>query len=151
MTEPEQLHGSWLLTRWDYTVDGTFRGFPMGEDAKGQIMYAADGNMSAILMHNNRPRSQASQFHQATAAEREIAALGYVSYGGTWVLSDDTVTHHVAFALFPNWIGTDLVRTVTWEGERLVLTGLPETSTSGKQVVNRLFWERAPTHKGTLR
>ena len=151
MTEPEQLHGCWLLTRWDYTVDGTFRGFPMGEDAKGQIMYAADGHMSAILMHADRPRSQASQFHQSSAGEREVAALGYVSYGGTWVLSDETVTHQVAFALFPNWIGTDLVRTVAWEGARLVLTGLPETSPSGKVVINRLFWERAPAHGGILR
>lgn len=142
MTAPEHLHGGWTLTRWDYTVDGTFRGYPMGEDAKGQIIYSADGNMSAILMMADRPRSKASQFHQASREERELAALGYVSYGGTWMLADETVTHQVAYALFPNWIGTDLVRTVTWEGERLVLTSIPEPSTTGKVIVNRLYWER---------
>ncbi len=143
MTAPEQLHGAWHLTRWDYTVDNAFRGYPMGEDAKGQIIYSSDGNMSAILMLADRPRSEASQFHQASAEEREIAALGYVSYGGRWVLVDETVTHQVAFALFPNWIGTELVRTVTWEDERLVLTSVPEQSSSGKVIVNRLYWERA--------
>jgi hypothetical protein len=144
VTAPQQLHGAWRLTRWDYTVDGEFRGYPMGKDAQGQIIYSTDGGMSAILMMANRPRSQARQFHQATPEEREAAALGYVSYGGTWVLWEETVSHHVAFALFPNWIGTDLIRTVTWEGETLVLTSLPESSTSGRVVVNRLFWERTP-------
>jgi len=143
VTKREQLLGSWHLTRWDYTVDGEFRGFPMGEDAKGQIIYADDGHMSAILMLAERPRSEATQFHQASPAEREIAALGYVSYGGSWELSDETVTHQVAFALFPNWIGTDLVRTVSWEGDQLVLTALPEITTTGKTVVNRLYWTRA--------
>ena len=142
MTDPEQLHGSWHLTRWDYTVDGTFSGFPMGEDAKGQIIYSPDGHMSAILMMADRPRSQANQFHQASPEERELAALGYVSYGGAWELSDETVTHRVAFALFPNWIGTDLIRVVSWDGDQLVLTALPETTTTGKTVVNRLFWTR---------
>ncbi|HEX2576221.1 MAG TPA: lipocalin-like domain-containing protein [Aquihabitans sp.] len=145
MTEPEQLHGTWRLTRWDSAVDGTFRGYPMGEDARGQIIYSTDGNMSAILMMADRPRSEAAQFHQASPEEREIAALGYVSYGGTWTLADETVVHRVEFALFPNWIGTDLVRTVDWQGDELVLTSIPETTSSGKVVVNRLVWERAPT------
>ena len=142
MTTPTDLHGTWALSRWDYTVDGSPRGYPMGEDARGQIIYGPDGHMSAILMHPDRPRSAASQFHQASPEEREVAALGYVSYGGTWELADEVVTHHVAYALFPNWIGTDLVRTVSWEGDTLVLTALPETSSSGKVVVNRLFWVR---------
>jgi hypothetical protein len=143
MTEAAELHGTWTLTRWDSTVDGEHRGFPMGADAQGQIIYGADGHMSAILMQRDRPRSSAAQFHQATAEERELAALGYVSYGGTWDLASDVVAHHVAYALFPNWVGTDLVREVSWQGDDLVLTALPETTSSGRTVVNRLFWTRA--------
>lgn len=142
MTSAAELHGPWTLTRWDYTVDGEPRGFPMGQDAQGQIIYGPEGHMSAILMQSDRPRSAAGQFHQATAEERELAALGYVSYGGEWDLADDVVTHHVAYALFPNWIGTDLVREVSWQAGNLVLTALPETTSSGKVVVNRLFWTR---------
>ena len=146
MTEPSDLHGGWRLTRWDYTIDGEFRGYSMGEDAKGQIIYTPDGNRSAILSQADRPPVDAVAFHQATVEERNRAALSYVSYGGTWELSDEVVTHHVEFALFPNWIGTDLVREVSWDGDSLVLTGVPETSASGKVVVNRLFWERAAKH-----
>jgi len=143
MTTVSDLFGTWLLTQWDLTIDGAPRGYPMGEDAQGQIIYGADGYMSAILMMRNRPRSEAPQFHQASPQERDIAALGYISYGGTWELRGNLVVHHVAFALFPNWIGTDLVREVSWKGADLLLTALPEVSRSGKTVVNRLFWRRA--------
>ncbi len=143
MTTPEDLHGCWHLTRWVYSVDGTPRGDAMGPDAKGQIIYSPDGHMSAILTRNNRAPLHAGTWPQATPEERETAALGYVSYAGSWDLADEVVSHHVAFALFPNWIGTDLVREVSWEGKTLVLTGLPETTTTGKTVVNRLTWERA--------
>jgi hypothetical protein len=144
VTEPSELHGTWHLTRWDYTVDGEFRGYAMGEDSKGQIIYSPDGHMSAILSRADRPQVDATAFHQAAVEERDEAALSYVSYGGRWELADEVVTHQVAFALFPNWVGTDLIREVNWEGDTLVLTGVPETSAGGRTVVNRLFWERAP-------
>jgi hypothetical protein len=143
MITTAEIEGTWTLARWEYTVDGEPRGCPMGEDAQGQLIYGSDGHMCATLMMRDRPRSAAAQFHQATPEERDLAALGYVSYGGVWELADDVVTHHVGYALFPNWIGTDLVRQVSWKGDELVLTALPETTRSGKVVVNRLYWVRA--------
>jgi hypothetical protein len=143
VTAATDLVGSWTLTRWDYTVDGEPRGFPMGEHARGQILYTPEGWMSAILMQADRPPFEAAQFHQGAAEERELAALTYVSYGGTYDVRDGRVHHHVQFSLFPNWIGTDLVREVSWQGDDLVLTALPETTRTGKTVVNRLFWRRA--------
>lgn len=143
MTKPEDLHGGWVLTRWDYTVDGEHRGYAMGEDADGQLLYTPDGQVSAILSRHGRPQLDALMWHQATEEERDEAALGYVSYGGTWELADEVVTHHLHYALFPNSIGTDFVRDVSWDGDQLVLTTAPETTTTGKSVVNRLFWQRA--------
>jgi hypothetical protein len=141
--DASELVGGWLLERWDYAVDGEPRGYPMGEDAVGQILYTSDGRMSAVLSMASRPRLTGDQFHKAPAEEREVAALTYVSYGGTYDVVDDVVTHHVEFSLFPNWVGTDLVRQISYDGELLVLTGEPETSSTGKTVVNRLFWRRA--------
>jgi hypothetical protein len=143
MTTMNDLYGTWMLARWDFTVDGVSRGYPMGEDAQGQIIYGADGHMSAILMMRDRPRSEAPQFHQASPEERDRASLGFISYGGAWELRGNLVVHHVAFALFPNWIGTELVREVSWDGANLVLTAQPEVSRTGKTIVNRLFWRRA--------
>jgi hypothetical protein len=135
--------GGWHLARWDYTVDGEFRGFPMGEDATGQIMYTPNGRMSAILSFAERKPLDVDQFHKAPADEQAAAALTYVSYGGAFDVEGDRVLHHVEYALFPNWIGTDLVRTISWEDDQLVLTSLPETTSTGKTVVNRLFWRLA--------
>lgn len=141
-TEVGDLIGTWTLVCWDYSVDGEHKGFPMGEDAKGQIIYAADGGMSAILKQAERPRFEEPGFHYGTQEQREMAAMTYVSYGGTFDLEDDRVLHHVAYSLFPDWVGTDLIRTVSWEGDQLLLTGLPDISKSGKSVVNRLLWRR---------
>jgi hypothetical protein len=143
VTTAADLVGSWELTHWDYTVDGVHRGFVMGEDAQGQILYTSEGRMSAILMQAGRPPFGTGGFHQGSAEQREAAALTYVSYGGTFDVEGDRVLHHVAYALFPDWIGTDLVRVVSWDDDQLVLTAVPETTSSGKTVVNRLFWRRA--------
>ena len=145
MTSASDLHGSWELTHWDYTVDGVHRGFVMGEDAKGQILYTPEGRMSAILMQADRPPFEVTGFHQGTPEQRDEAALTYVSYGGTFDVEDDRVIHHVEYCLFPDWIGTDLVREVSWDGDKLLLTAIPETTSTGKTVVNRLLWKRAGT------
>lgn len=139
----EQLLGGWHLDRWDYTVDGEFRGYPMGEDAIGQIVYTDNGRVAAILSFADRERFDADQFHKATTEEQAAAGVTYVSYGGSFEVVDDRVLHHVEYSLFPNWVGTDLVRTISWDEGRLVLTSLPEQSSTGKTVVNRLFWRRA--------
>ena len=86
-------------------------------------------------------------FHNAPVAQRDRAGLTYVSYAGTWDLDDEVVTHHVSFALFPNAVGADFVRHLTWEDDTLILTTAPEISTSGKSIVNRLFWQRAARHR----
>ena len=143
MTSVAELQGSWELAHWDYTVDGEHRGFVMGEDAQGQLLYTPEGRVSAILMQANRPSLQVTGFHQATPEQRDEAALTYISYGGTFDVEGDRVVHHLEYCLFPDWIGTDLVREVSWDGDKLVLTTAPETTSTGKTVINRLFWRRA--------
>ena len=142
MTKMDDLVGTWHLARWDYAVDGEPRGYPMGEDARGQIVYAPDGHMSAILCTAERPAVSSSQLAKASVEERAQVAATYLNYAGSWDLADEVVTHHVQFALFPNWVGTDLVREVSWEGDTLLLTTVPETTSGGQTVVNRLYWRR---------
>ena len=58
-----------------------------------------------------------------------------------WRTIGSSTTSRTASSL--TWIGTDLVREVSWDGDQLVLTAVPETTSTGKTVVNRLFWRRA--------
>jgi hypothetical protein len=70
----------------------------------------------------------------------------FVSYAGPWELVQAEgavrVVHHVRLSLFPDWVGTDLVRVATRLGEHLVLTSEPEATSAGP-VVHRLEWRRA--------
>lgn len=145
MTTADALVGAWDLVSWDFAVDGEPRPHGFGEHVTGQLLYLADGHMSAILSDPGRSNLSAEPLAAAPADERAEAARAYVSYGGTWSLDGDEVVHHVAFCLLPNWVGTDLVRTVTWQGDELVLSTAPEHDDRGRVVTNRLVWRRAAT------
>ncbi|WP_051062231.1 lipocalin-like domain-containing protein [Ilumatobacter nonamiensis] len=142
MIESASLVGGWTLVEWSASVDGTDAGHPMGPDAGGQLTYTADGAVSAILHRAGRPTFGTRHLHQASETQRADAAATYVSYGGSYELRDDRVHHFVEHSLFPDWVGTVLVRTAAFEGDRLVLTALPERSADGRSFENRLVWKR---------
>jgi hypothetical protein len=100
------LVGAWNLVEWT----------PRG-DAVGRLIYSDDGFMSAFL-------AAPDGFSNALA------------YSGTWELrGGDEVVHHVSLATRESFVGKDLERAVSWEGDDLVLT-TPEP-------VNVLRWRRA--------
>ncbi len=142
VTVTRQLVGAWVLVDWQTRIDDADRGNPFG-DGTGFLQYGADGWMSAILCAAGRPNVDAPMLALASADEIEASARQYVSYAGRWELDDDVVHHHVAFSLLPNWIGTTLVRNVSWRDDRLVLTTPAHLSPTGKQVVEQLTWRRA--------
>jgi hypothetical protein len=88
-------------------IDAQGRRSPGGYD-EGRIMYDAQGNMAAQLMRASRPTHSTTP----TDAERSASYGSYVAYYGRYDLDPATskVTHHVAGALNPNWVKTDLVR-----------------------------------------
>jgi Lipocalin-like domain len=63
-----------------------------------------------------------------------------VAYQGTFDVDESKgiVIHHVAAALNPNWVGTDLVRSYKFEGNKLTL------SVKYAESVGVLVWERLP-------
>lgn len=143
------LLGAWELVEWTISVDGVDRGHPFGPDARGQLLYG-DEHMSAVLSRAARPPFGTRLATQATAEQQAEAMTGYVSYAGPWDLEVEgdgedgvaRVVHHVRLCLFPDWVGTDLVRVAERDGEALVLTSEPEATSAGP-VVHRLEWRRA--------
>ena len=127
-------------------MDGQYHSHPFGKDAQGVISYSPGGRMSAILMRPGRALFEKASLLQATAEELRLATAGYVSYAGRWRVEGEQVVHSVDFSLLPNWIGVDLVRTISWtDGEpaQLILSTDPVETSSGKKVVNRLRWGRS--------
>jgi ketosteroid isomerase-like protein len=103
------LAGAWRLVEW------SARG-----DATGRLIYSDDGFMSAFL-------AGADGFTDALA------------YSGTWELrGGEEVVHHVSLSTRGSFVGKDLVRSVSWLDEDLVLTTPPARD----GVVNVLRWRR---------
>ncbi len=135
----EQFIGAWSLVSWIATsTDGT-RKHPYGENPVGRIMYQPQGKMVACLMHRERTPFASENRHVATPAEREAAYSEYVSYFGSFTIqeSEETVTHHVEGATFPNWIGTDLVRSYRFAENTLTLSLVRPNGD-----VHELLWQR---------
>ncbi|MEM7335793.1 MAG: lipocalin-like domain-containing protein [Chloroflexota bacterium] len=139
-----QLEGNWTLAEWDCTLDDAYHNHPFGKDAQGTIMYA-NGRMCAFLMKPDRPNFAIANLIRSSDEERLTAVSGFVSYSGSYRVEGDQVIHSVEFSLLPNWIGTELIRTISWTNDdmpQLILSTPPEKTSSGKNVVNRLRWQR---------
>jgi hypothetical protein len=52
------------------------------------------------------------------------------------------VTHHIEVSSVQNWVGTDLVRTLEVNGDRLVLK-TPPSRLGGRLQIVELTWQRA--------
>ncbi|MDX1447680.1 MAG: lipocalin-like domain-containing protein [Acidimicrobiia bacterium] len=137
----QSLVGHWVLEEWTATVDGTVV-HPFGGRADGFLTYTADGRMWAALQRRDRAPLGTGTLAAASAEQRAAAAAGYLAYGGRYTTDGERVVHHVETSLFPDWIGGDQIRLIDWDGDRLVLSTPPETSTGGRSVVNRLRWRR---------
>jgi hypothetical protein len=133
-----RLIGSWRLVSYETVEPGGRRGQPYG-DAVGRLSYDENGNMAGQVM---RPGRADVSLGEGSAQQVRAAYLGYVAYFGTYEVAADgqSVVHHVDAALNPAWVGGDQVRTMRFEGERLVLSA---GVTKNRAIVTHvLTWER---------
>ena len=135
------LIGTWLLVR-ARAFQGDIRDDkPYGSSPRGLLIYAADGYVAAMISHGNRSRLSADRV-SSSMEERADAFATSFSYAGRYTVDDGQVVHHVDVASVENWVGTDLVRSLTWEGADLVLR-TPELLVGGLPRVTELVWRRA--------
>lgn len=132
------LLGTWTLRGFEVIAGDGAVTRPFGDAPLGRIMYGADGTMSAMLGAADRPKF-GGRLGEADDAQWAEVAKPYIAYAGSWERDGDTVRHHVAVALIPDWIGTTLERTIgTWDGG---LTLSVEPRTPGRRI-QRLYWAR---------
>lgn len=134
MTDNADFTGTWQLLSWTALKNGEADGYPMGEDAQGQIIYAADGFMTAFLMRAD---------YKDSPAGTDATVDTCLSYGGAWQYDAGKIRHDVSFSSLPHWIGRPLVRNVdpVADGEIKLLTE-PEFSKSGNRYEHALHWKR---------
>src|SRR5216683_1724815 len=111
----DRLVGTWKLVSVSSSTASEERNdTPFGPSPTGFLTYTQDGRMTAII-----------------------------SYAGRYTLNGDKVIHHVEISSIQNWVDTDLIRSIKFEGERIVLV-TPPTSVGGKIQSFELIWQRLP-------
>lgn len=146
------LVGAWTLVDYSTTdLDGCHVEHPLGEGARGVLVYAADGYMSVQIASADRPHFAAEELHGGTEPERAAAAAGYLAYAGRYDVGADGIVTHVAdVSLFPNWSGRPILRRMSFRGDGLLVLGIVDPITvHGVMRTGRLTWRRAAPQPGS--
>lgn len=137
-----QLLGTWKLIRWyNLSQDGT-EIYPLGNDASGYISYSRDGFVFVHLMAANRAPYALNDPFGGTLEEDAAAVKSHISYAGLYECAGDEVVHRVTHASCPNWVGSEQIRRVRFEGDRLELSAAGARF-QGRLVTAYVLWERA--------
>ena len=136
------LVGTWQLIHWYNVSDDGKNTYPLGEEATGYISYSADGFVFVHLMAANRLLYAVNDPFGGTPEEDTAAVKSHISYAGPYEYRGDVVTHKVTHASCPNWVGTEQVRQVRFDGDRLELSAAVAIF-QGQAVTAYVLWERA--------
>lgn len=154
-----KLIGAWSLVSYSSTniKDPNDVKYPMKKDARGMIIYTADGHMSAQLQFPDIPPYSGGAF-QGSEKEFATSARKTMAYTGPFYLEEvpgnkQLLFHHMSLSQPPNWLGDTQLRLAEMrdEGkEGLFLTLGPETNTVDKGVerVVKLRWRKMGDNSG---
>lgn len=119
---PADLIGGWRLESWSLVHDdGRADEYPLGPDAKGFILYTADGHVSATIMR--------------------AAGNDCFTYAGHYEIGGDTVFHAIEVSTNPALIGLRSTRHIALDGHRLTLSGPDFAAGTGRS--QKIVWLRA--------
>jgi len=138
----ESLYGTWKLVSFTQRfVDTGETTAVFGRNPSGYLSYSRDGRMNAILVKDGRPK--VAEMAQATTQQRADLFNSMYAYAGTFTVDKNTVTHYVDISWNENWTGTDQVRNVRLEGDKLYISTNPQPNgIDGRVVVAELVWEK---------
>jgi hypothetical protein len=141
-TPSNPLVGTWQLIHWYNVTDEGEKTYPLGEGATGYISYSGDGFVFVHLTAANRRLYAVNDPFGGTPEEDAAAMKSQISYAGPYEYRGDVVTHKVTQASCPNWVGTEQLRHVRFDGDRLELSAAGATF-QGRAVTAYVLWERA--------
>ena len=143
LAQQPSVVGTWRLVSYDTQTPDGKKSFPLGEDLAGMAIYLPNGRVSIQFMKRDRPLFQSGDAWRGTLEEERAAFEGFFGYAGRYTIdaARSTVTHHLEIASAPNYVGTDLVRTFSMQGNRLTLR-TPQRQLAGQTSSSTLIWER---------
>ncbi|HTU32306.1 MAG TPA: lipocalin-like domain-containing protein [Candidatus Acidoferrum sp.] len=136
--DKERLLGAWkLVSASSTTSSGNKDATPYGSSPSGLLIYSSEGRVSALISYAGRKPLSPT----ASPQEKAAAFDTFIAYGGRYTLEGERVVHHVEISSIQNYANRDLVRTVRFEEDRIVLT-TPPTPINGKVQTVELIWQR---------
>ena len=136
-----KLVGTWkLVSASSTTLTGERSESPYGAQPAGFLTYTGDGRVSALISYDGR---KSLSFGGGSPEEQAEAFKTFLAYAGTYRLDGDKVTHHVEVSSIQNYVDKDLVRSVKFKGDQIILL-TPATRMNGKTQTIELVWQRLP-------
>ncbi len=141
--ELRALMGTWkLVSASSTTAKGERNETPYGPSPVGFLTYTGDGRVSALISYGGRKPIAVGR--SATLLDEQAEAFKtFLAYAGRYTVSGDTVTHHVEISSIQSYVGKDLVRSVTFQGDQIILV-TPPAPMNGKIQTVELIWQRLP-------
>lgn len=151
----EALVGTWELILYyaPAITDSEDIFYPLGRNAKGMIMYNADGYMTASLLRPGQPQYNAPEPGSASPGELAESSKRYLGYTGPFYLDESgerpIVRHIMRLVNFPNWIGNVQTRVIDLSGDKLTLGLESVVEMAGVRRNPLLVFVRAPRNDVT--
>jgi len=137
----QKFIGTWKLLKCHHELEGGTEIFPLGDSARGLLIYSKEGYMSGALMHPDRDKFKTRELFSGTQEEKALAMEGYLHYAGRFEVHGEEVWHFVEMSLFPNWVGSIQKRRYRFFEDKLSLSVGPFTAQEVKQTAY-LLWQR---------
>jgi hypothetical protein len=136
------LRRTWRLVSAVTTVLSTGEKYDMfGKAPLGYITYGPAGRMQVIIVSDQRSKPGHAAIAEMTDQERKDLLMTFVAYAGTYSFDGKTVTHHIDLSWNQVWTGTDQIRDVRLDGDRVILMTRPgPSSRDGRMSTTSLVW-----------
>jgi Lipocalin-like domain len=135
----DELVGAWkLVSVSTRSSTGERNESPYGLSPVGFLSYTEDGRVTALISYDGRKPLPVGG---GTLEEQAEAFKTFFGYAGRYTLKDNKVTHTIEISSIQNYVDQKLVRSVKFEGDRIILV-TPPTPVSGKMQTFELIWQR---------
>jgi hypothetical protein len=149
MVTGDDIIGSWLMVDrgTDSEEDREQARARYGDNPQGFMIFAPDGWMNAIVCWGDRPILSGNPAWHSNAPDEEKAGAfdTYLSYGGTWVVKESTLTTKVRYALNPGWVGGEQIRGLEMSADGHLTLILSRAWPDGRVMRGWVRWRRATT------
>jgi hypothetical protein len=137
--EIDKLVGTWkLVSAASKTSKGEPGEAPYGLNPAGFLTYTADGRVTALISYGGR---KALSGAGGTLEEQAEAFKTFLAYAGRYTIDGDKVTHTIEVSSIQNYVDRNLVRSIQFQGDRIILV-TPPTLVNGKIQTVELVWQR---------